>query len=162
MAVCCSLCQLFPNFSKKQCNNLRAEGAKADVWRPTIPLTSYQSLLCSWIVFSSVWYQQYSGAVLPPSVMVLLYCAYCLYCLYLYYLSGAIILNTSPLEVSQTYICPVIACICHLGIPSYLRDVIWCYPSLHPDTTLIPSYPPKPHLTITSYNSHCTSNTRLL
>ena len=39
--------------------------------RPTIPLTSFQSLLCSWIVFSSVWYQQYSGAVLPPSVMVL-------------------------------------------------------------------------------------------
>ena len=27
--------------------------------------------MCSWIVFSSVWYQQYSGAVLPPSVMVL-------------------------------------------------------------------------------------------
>ena len=47
VAVCCSLWQLFPNFSQKQCNNLRAEGAKADVWRPTIPLTSFQSLLCS-------------------------------------------------------------------------------------------------------------------
>ena len=73
-------------------------------------------------------------------------------CMHLYYLSGLIILNTLPLEVSQTHICPVIACICHPGISSYLRDVIWCYPSLHPDTTLIPSYPPKPHLTITSYN----------
>ena len=37
----------------------------------TIPLTSFQSLLYSQVVFSSVWYQQYSGAVLPPSVMVL-------------------------------------------------------------------------------------------
>ena len=82
--------------------------------------------------------------------------------MYLYYLSGLIILNTLPLEVSQTHICPVIARICHPGLSSYLRDVIWCYPSLHPDTTLIPSYPPKPHLTITSHNSQCTSNTRLI
>ena len=52
----------------------RREGRRLapDYRRPTIPLTSFQSLLCSWIVFSSVWYQQYSGAVLPPSVMVLL------------------------------------------------------------------------------------------
>ena len=27
-----------------------------------------------------------------------------------------------------------------VGISSYLRDVIWSYPSLHPDTILIPSW----------------------
>ena len=74
---------------------------------------------------------------------------------------GAIILNRASLEVSQTYICPVIACICHLGIASYLRDVIWCYPSLHRDTTLIPSCPPKPHLTITAHTLYCTAYTNL-
>ena len=72
----------FPTLAKKQCNNVRAEGAKTDVWHPTIDarlslLHLFQSLLCSWIVFSSVWYQQYSGAVLPPSVMVLYFVLVC-------------------------------------------------------------------------------------
>ena len=124
--------------------------------------------ICTYLEHSTVWGIDITDLHLPSNCVYFLYfcivriACICMYCLYLYYLSGAIISNTSPLEVSQTYICPVIACICHLGIPSYLRDVIWCYPSLHPDTTLIPSYPPKPHLTITSHILYCISYAHLL
>ena len=43
------------------------------LWREKVrpPDTSLKSLLCSEIVFSYDWYQQFCGAVLPPSVMVL-------------------------------------------------------------------------------------------
>ena len=42
-------------------------------WGKSESVKVWSLLLCSWIVFSSVWYQQFSGAVLLPSVMVLLY-----------------------------------------------------------------------------------------
>ena len=84
MAVCGSQ-------TMKQPSRRRREGQRLapDYRRPTILLTSFQSLLCSWIVSSSVWYQQYSGAVLPPSVMVLYF---------MYLLSSSLSFSFSPLN----------------------------------------------------------------